>query len=151
MCVWLLIHKSYTTEQDPLIWSRGQSVLLLDPLHKTTAFVNDSFVTSIHWLWVHMQYVICATQVCPFFSCGGFCWFLFRGLINRLGIKLKTFRPVLVSILNSSVEKRIEVKSFKRSTSGGVYVPCIYTNASWELPLATPVFVVFVWRLPSAN
>ena len=33
-------------------------------------------------------------------------------------------------------------------TSGGVYVPCIYTYAGWEFPQATQVFVVvLVWRL----
>ena len=34
--------------------------------------------------------------------------------------------------------------------SGGVYVPCIYSYARWELLLAIQVFtVVFVWRLSS--
>ena len=37
-------------------------------------------------------------------------------------------------------------------TSSGVYVPCVYTQARWELQLATRVFVVvFVWRLSSAS
>ena len=36
--------------------------------------------------------------------------------------------------------------------SGGVYVPCIYSYAKWELPLATQVFVVvFVWCLSRAD
>ena len=33
----------------------------------------------------------------------------------------------------------------------GVYVPCVYSHARWELPLATDVFaVVFIW-LPSSS
>ena len=36
-------------------------------------------------------------------------------------------------------------------TSGGVYVPCIYTYARWKLPQATQVFVVLVLRISSAN
>ena len=37
-------------------------------------------------------------------------------------------------------------------TPGGVYVPCIYSHARWELLQATRVFVVvFVWRLPFAH
>ena len=37
-------------------------------------------------------------------------------------------------------------------TCGGVYVPCIYSHARWELPQATQVFVVvFVWRLAFAH
>ena len=36
-------------------------------------------------------------------------------------------------------------------TSGGVYVPCIYTHAGWELPQETRVFVVvLVLRLSVA-
>ena len=36
--------------------------------------------------------------------------------------------------------------------SGGVYVPCIYTHARWELPQATQVFVVvLVLRISSGN
>ena len=35
--------------------------------------------------------------------------------------------------------------------SGGVYVPCIYTHARWELLCAAQVFVVLVWRLLSTN
>ena len=39
---------------------------------------------------------------------------------------------------------------FRRCTSGGVYVPCIYTHARWESPWATEVFVVIlVWRISS--
>jgi len=37
-------------------------------------------------------------------------------------------------------------------TSGGVYVPCIYSHARWELPWTTQIFVVvFVLRLFSAD
>ena len=37
-------------------------------------------------------------------------------------------------------------------TSCGVYVPCIYTHARWELPQTAQVFVVvLVWHVLSAN
>ena len=37
---------------------------------------------------------------------------------------------------------------WKGCTSGGVYVPCIYTHAGWELLQATRVFVVVLaWRI----
>ena len=37
-------------------------------------------------------------------------------------------------------------------TSGGVYIPCIYSHARWKLPQVTQAFVaVFVWYLSSTN
>ena len=38
------------------------------------------------------------------------------------------------------------------ASSGGVYVPCIYMHARWELPYATQVFVVVIaLRILSTN
>ena len=34
---------------------------------------------------------------------------------------------------------------------GGVYKPCIYTHAKWELLCTTQIFVVLVWRPLGAN
>ena len=49
-------------------------------------------------------------------------------------------------------EKIVGILFFVGCTSGGVYVPCIYTHARWELFLATQVFVVLlVLRISSAN
>ena len=46
---------------------------------------------------------------------------------------------------------RMPGESYRRVYLCGVYVPCIYVHAWWELPQATQVFVVFVLGILNAN
>ena len=77
-------------------------------------------------------------------------------IINTQGSSLaleirntSTTTKTWVTYGNSHLALRVELQG--TASSDGVYVPCIYMHARWELPYATQVFVVIALRILSTN